>query len=76
MKTPDFVTMEDHKFSTGIWDEKTLAKESFVRPIELTYVPKHVLEQATHKWFDKETHIYVYCRYGILYIPKKIIRTI
>lgn len=74
VRTPNYVLSESHTYSVGPMDTRTLAAGTFVRPIELPYVPKHVTEDSQNRWFDKETQIYCYCRYGILAIPKKLIR--
>lgn len=74
VRTPNYVLSEAHVYSTGPMDTRTLPAGTFVRPIELTYVPKHVTEDPQNRWFDKEKDVYCYCHYGILAIPRKIIR--
>lgn len=57
-------------------DARTLPKGSFVRPIDLSYVPKHVLEQNEHRVFDPNSHAYCYTRFGIVIIPKAYYREV
>lgn len=72
IRTPNYVLSEAHYHHVGPMDARTLPAGTFVRPIELCYVPKHVTE--ANREFDKEKEVYCYCRYGILPIPKSIIR--
>lgn len=73
-RTPNYILTEEHTYSLGVSDYRTLEAGTFVRPIELHYVPKHITEDRSHREFNKETQIYCYCRYGIVAIPRKIIR--
>ncbi len=50
----------------------TLPAGSFVKPIELRWVPKHVLENRDF-WYSPQNDIYVYCRFGIIPIPRRIV---
>lgn len=51
-----------------------IAAGTFVKPIETVYLPDHIKEEASYRWFQKSTEQFVYCSYGILVIPKHIIR--
>lgn len=72
VRTPNYQLSEDYTYFVGAMDTRTLPQGTFVRPIELTYVPKHITEG--NKIFSKDTEVYCYTRYGILAIPRKIIR--
>jgi hypothetical protein len=75
MSTPNYVTKEDFRFmSDSLWNEKVLESGTFVRPIELAYVPKHIRDNPMNRWFDAEKEVYVYCSFGIIAIPKNIVR--
>lgn len=74
--TPNYVLTESYSYSAGSsnHDSKTLAAGSFVRPIDPRYVPKHVLDNPKYVWFNKNTEVFVYCKYGIIVVPLNIIR--
>lgn len=77
LPTPQFLTQEACVVSTTKGD-KNLPAESFVREISEYYLPKHIKEEEEKKpaWdkFKPDTQIYVYCHYGIVPIPKRILR--
>lgn len=72
--TPDYVLTEDHNVTYNSTEGKILLAGSFVRPIEIQYVPKHITDSAFGRWFNKNTEIYCYTRYGIVPIPRNILR--
>ena len=76
MATPNYKTNRD--YSVNVWnpDSATLPKDSFVRPIDPYYLPRHILESSTHKGFNPRTETYVYCRVGIIIIPTDIMRKV
>ncbi len=47
---------------------------TFVRPIDLKYVPKHITDDERWKYFDKNTDVFCYYSGGIVPIPKALIR--
>ena len=73
MRTPDFVLNEDFFFGPSN-DQKVIPAGSFVRPIEFKYVPKETISRAG--FFSKADSQFCYTRYGILIIPKILIRSI
>jgi len=76
-KTPNFVTSEDFKFLVdNMWNDKTLPAGTFVRPIDSHYLPSHVTDHIANKFHDKDRDEFVYCHYGIISIPKRIIREV
>lgn len=76
MKTPNYVLTENFTFYQHGWggDSRLLPEGASVRPIELYWVPKHVLEHKRWESFNKDTDVFVYCRYGFVAVPKKIVR--
>ncbi len=73
-RTPNYSLIESYTYYLSPGDSLTLPAGTFVRPIELTYVPKHVLEDPRKVGFNKEAEVYCYCRHGIIAIPRKIIK--
>lgn len=73
MSTPDFMMSEEFVYGITVHDRCTFAKGTFVRPIKLAYVPKHVKEKHTFTIFDKEKDVYCYTPQGIFPIPRKYI---
>lgn len=73
-RTPNYILTEDFRLQMGMFDTKEIPEGTFVRPIKLEYVPKHVTEK--YKYFDKTHEIYVYSRYGIFPVPKALIREV
>lgn len=74
VKTPNYILSEDVSIDRSIYDDKTLKAGTFVRPIEVQYVPKHVLENPRYAFVDQEKEVFCYTRYGIVPIPRKYIR--
>lgn len=74
MKTPDYITTAEHQVRSGTSDTRTLPAGSFVRPVSYQYVPKHVQEDPQWRYCDKDTYVFVYCRWGFIMIPKTGIR--
>lgn len=74
MSTPDYVLKEEYRFSVGPQDVRVLPAGTFVRPIELYYVPKHVVDNPDYRHFNKHEEVFCYTRYGIIPIPRKHIR--
>lgn len=74
VKTANYVTSEDHKVGWTM-DAITIPKGTFVKPIDVVYIPAHLKEGnewATYK--DKlEYYTYAYSSYGIHIYPRRII---
>lgn len=73
-RTPNYVLDRPHTFYRGGHDSRTLPAGSFVRPIELKYVPAHILDDEQWRWFNKEREVFCFTRYGIIPIPKEYLR--
>lgn len=76
MKTPNYRLTDAVSLPSGSYrdGDKDLSAGDFVRPIELVYVPKHVVDDERWKWFNKETEVFCYTKKGIVPIPKFKIR--
>lgn len=76
VRVADYVLMEEFKIYGGPMDDKVLPAGSFVKPIVLYYVPKHVTEAYHNRWFNQDREQYCYTHFGIVAIPKDKIRKI
>lgn len=74
LPTPNFVTTEAYKISLRGGRDKELPVGSFVRPLDIAYVPKHVTEDNSSRWFMEERDVYCYTHFGIAILPKRILR--
>ncbi len=74
VRTPNYRLLEAHTVSNGPHDQRLLPAGSYVRPIELRYVPKHVIDDSRWTWFDGDIEVFCYCSLGIIPIPKKILK--
>jgi hypothetical protein len=74
LPTPNYVTIEDIKITQGIWNEKIIPSGTFVRPIYIGYVPKHVLDAPDNKWFVENKEVFAYTPMGIHILPLAKIR--
>lgn len=76
MKTQDFCLSEDCTIYVPIGDNIIIPAGTFVNPIDMRWVPKHVIDDTRWRWFNKDKHVYVYCYLGIVPVDKDKIRTI
>lgn len=74
MKTPDYQLIEDHVIYSGN-DPVRIAAGSFVRPVELRYVPAHVLEDPRFQHRPADT-VFCHCWYGMVLIPRSKLKTV
>lgn len=86
MCTPNYVLTEQHTFGK-YGDKQVIEAGTFIRPIELRYVPKHVTEDPQRynydvtSWklsgFEADRDVYCYTpRHGIVNIPRDRIRRV
>lgn len=72
MATPNYAMHTEYSLPNYPGDDPiVLIKGSFVRPMELSYVPKHVKENP--RWvriFNPTMDVFAYTYYGILPIPR------
>lgn len=76
MSTPDYITTEDIIITKDLWDQKTIAKGTFVRPISYSYVPKHIIEASDNKYFQESLEVFAYTPIGIKLLPLAKIRKV
>lgn len=74
VKTANYALTEAHSHSMGPQDTLVLPEGAFVSPIDPYYLPRHIKEHSSYKWFDPETHVHCFTRWGIILIPKRIVR--
>lgn len=78
LPTPNFVLMVEFNVpsygSYGTRQDRTLPAGAFVRPIEPRYVPQFILDRDENRWFNEAKEAYCYCRFGIVVIPKNLMR--
>jgi len=70
---PEYVVMVEYACKLNDFgDTKTLPAGAYVKPIDLYYISPVTLEKW--KFFNKEKEVFCYTAYGILPIPKNIVR--
>lgn len=74
--TPNYMLNAPYSFECGqnAYDTKTLPEGTFVRPIEIQYVPAHILDNKRWRSFNSSKEIFCYTHYGIIPIPREKIR--
>lgn len=75
-RTPNYVLSVVVILRYSPTDEKVLEAGTFVRPVELQYVPEHVIQDKRWKWFDKDTDVFVYTRLGFIAVHRKNLREV
>lgn len=71
LPTPNYVLMEDVKIH-GSGDPQTLPAGTFIRPIDIRWVPKHIKDD--NLWFNEKKQVYCYTSLGIIPISLDVIR--
>lgn len=74
-KTPTYALIAPHHVKCRS-DYIVLSEGTFVRPLSLEYVPQHVLEDRNNLYVDKTKEVFCYTRYGIVPIPRDIIKEV
>lgn len=76
LPTPNYLTTEECSFvlNDNIWEKKILPAGTFVRPIDVRWLPNHIKESSSFRWMNDATEVFVYCKFGIILIPIKIVR--
>lgn len=72
IKTPNYVLVSELIVSIDFRSSKVLPEGSFVRPIDPRWIPKHIAEM--YPGFDKVNQVFAYTHYGIVVIPKTLMR--
>lgn len=78
MKVQEYVTTEDFNYSSV--DDASrrflIPAGTFVKPIYHYNLPAHIRGSKMYFWWNPTKDTFVYCHYGILIIPKDIIREV
>lgn len=74
MKTPSYRLSDSYTINAA--SNLILPEGAYVNPLHISYVPKHILESAKSKYFNKDTETFVYCHFGIIPIPTKLIKEV
>lgn len=72
-KTPDYILIEDYTCYMGPGDPIILKAGSFARPLEPNWVPEHV---KTGYRSASPSQVHCYTHYGIIPVPKKLLRKV
>lgn len=73
-RTPNYVLTESFNCTPGSYTSQLLPEGSFVRPIAFDYVPRHITENPKYYHFDSKREVFVYTKFGIVAVPKNILR--
>jgi hypothetical protein len=77
MKLQDYCTKEEYQYyRSGGLEPIVLPAGTFVKILEPIYLPRHIKESDDYKYYKPETQSWVYCHFGIIVLPDKIIRKI
>lgn len=71
-RSPNFMLRSSHRVNHD-GDYIDLPAGTFIRPIWIGNVPKHIKENPANKFFNPDIETYCYTRYGIIPIPNNCI---
>ncbi len=76
VKTSNWALIEDYSYSqgSGYGDRKTLPAESYVKPVEWKYLPRHITEDGENRWHNTETHVFCHTKHGMIPVPRRILK--
>lgn len=72
--TPNYILKRRFVFEIGAQDMIILDPGTFVRPLDIYYVPKHIKER--HPLLNLEKEVYCYGSFGIIPIPRDFLREV
>lgn len=72
-RSPNYILRDAYRIDY-LGDLVELPAGTFVRPIHIDYVPKHVMEERRHRYFSPTTETFCYTRFGIVAIPNELIK--
>lgn len=72
---PTYLTTEESVVYQGA-QRLTLPANAFIKPIEDVYLPAHIKNSESYKFYNPTTEVYVYCSFGIVLLSKQIIRKV
>ncbi len=73
-RTPSYVLVQAVSISYGPMDYKILDAGTYISPLQYCYVPQHVIDDPFNKYFNADTEVFAYTKFGIVAIPKRSIR--
>lgn len=76
MSTPNYVLSEAYCTYDSSMNKQEYPQGMFVRPIDKYYLPKHIIDSESYRWFNEGKEVYCYTKLGIVTIPKNIIRKV
>lgn len=72
-RAPTFVLRDAYVvYTPGSLDKVELPQGAFVQPINKDYVPKHITDKVFG--FNTDVDTFAYSRFGIIVIPRRLIR--
>ena len=67
MKIQEYRLKSDHHtYRIDTLDTKVIKAGSFVKPLDIRWVPIHITEDPKNKDFNNETEVFCFCREGII----------
>lgn len=77
-RTPNFAITEDYQVraSSSGWEMITIPANSYLRPIELVYVPEHVQNDSRWVHFNPKLEVFCFCKKGMFPIPRRLLKDI
>lgn len=73
MKIPEQILLEEVRVNPND-PTCVLPAGAHVKILDPYYLPKHVLERESH--FNPKTSCFIYTRYGIIVVNKKLVKTL
>lgn len=75
VKVPEFVLTEEYHLRVDtIGDPMILPQGSFVKPINNNYISKETRKKPINSWHNDNTDVFCFTRFGVVSLPKKIVR--
>ena len=69
-RTPNYRLKAEASIKTKSGDWLKMPQHSWLRPIELEYVPKHVLEDKRWQHFDSKREVFCYTKFGYVVLMR------
>lgn len=74
VKTNNHALTEAYAHSAGPHDTIYLPQGSYVSPVDPYYLPRHIKELPEYRHMNHDTHTFAYTKFGLIPLPKKIIK--
>lgn len=77
IKTANYILTRDVTCFNGyLLDPKVVPQGSFVKPVDVYYVPHHIIELPENRLADFSTNVFCYTRIGFVLIPREYLREV